>query len=51
MSSTEADNIDELYKNYDILNDAKDKISEVRFFLKACVIFFFLKTIQFKQNN
>lgn len=31
MSSTEADNIDKLYKNYDILNDAKDKISEVSF--------------------
>lgn len=29
MSSTEADNIDKLYKNYDILNDAKEKISEV----------------------
>ncbi|XP_055295785.1 apoptosis inhibitor 5 homolog [Sitodiplosis mosellana] len=28
MSSTEADSIDKLYKNYDILNDAKDKISE-----------------------
>lgn len=31
MSSTEADNIDKLYKNYDILSDAKDKISEVSF--------------------
>lgn len=29
MSSTEADNIDKLYKNYDILSDAKEKISEV----------------------
>lgn len=31
MGSTEADNIDKLYKNYDILSDAKDKISEVSF--------------------
>lgn len=31
MSSTEADSIDKLYKNYDILSDAKDKISEVSF--------------------
>ena len=30
--SSEADNIDKLYKNYDVLNDAKDKISEVSFF-------------------
>lgn len=29
MSSNEADNIDKLYKNYDILNDAKEKIAEV----------------------
>lgn len=29
MSSTEADNIDNLYKNYDILSDAKETISEV----------------------
>lgn len=29
MSSSEADNIDKLYKNYDILNDAKEKIAEV----------------------
>lgn len=33
MSSTEADNIDKLYKNYDILNDAKEKISEVSIFI------------------
>lgn len=26
----DTDNIDKLYKNYDILNDAKDKITEVR---------------------
>lgn len=29
MNSNEADNIDKLYKNYDILNDAKEKIAEV----------------------
>lgn len=29
MSSNEVDNIDKLYKNYDILNDAKEKIAEV----------------------
>lgn len=29
MSSNEADSIDKLYKNYDILNDAKEKIAEV----------------------
>lgn len=29
MSSSEADIIDKLYKNYDILSDAKEKISEV----------------------
>lgn len=36
MSSTEADNIDKLYKNYDILSDAKDKISEVSIF-NVCI--------------
>ena len=29
MTTTEADSIDKLYKNYEILNDAKEKISEV----------------------
>lgn len=39
MSSTEIDNIDKLYKNYDILNDAQDKISEVSF----SYFFFFIQ--------
>lgn len=29
MDSTTADKIDKLYKNYEILSEAKDKISEV----------------------
>lgn len=29
MAADNADNIDILYKNYDILNDAGDKITEV----------------------
>lgn len=43
MASTEIDNIDKLYKNYDILNDAQDKISEVSFSFN---FFFFFPTTQ-----
>lgn len=39
MSSIEADNIDKLYKNYDILSDAKDKISEVSILFCQCRLF------------
>lgn len=37
MSSSEADIIDKLYKNYDILSDAKEKISEVSCFISLYV--------------
>ena len=37
MTSTEADNIKKLYKNYYILNYAKDKISEVSMWLSTWV--------------
>lgn len=41
MSSAAADtdNIDKLYKNYDILNDAKEKITEVRYIRRSNVYF------------
>lgn len=39
MSSNEADNIDKLYKNYDILSDAKEKISEVSiYYVVGCSV-------------
>lgn len=38
MASTEADNIDKLYKNYDILSEAKDKISEVSISLYSALL-------------